>query len=65
MACISNAWSASLAPLTNRISWSTNFPAAGTSIKEKSIIKIFVSPELAQVIVPEMAQMGLREAEDC
>lgn len=42
----------------------SQFPAAGTSIKEKSIIKIFVSPELAQVIVPEMGKLGLREAED-
>ncbi len=40
------------------------FPGAGTSIKEKSIIKIFVAPALAQVIVPDLGRMGLREADE-
>jgi eukaryotic-like serine/threonine-protein kinase len=42
----------------------SQFPAAGTPIKEKSVIKIFVSPELAQVIVPDMSKLSLKEAEE-
>ncbi len=39
-------------------------PVSGASIKEKSIVKIYVTSELIEVIVPDLSNYGLKEAEE-
>ncbi len=41
----------------------SQFPAAGTSVKEKAVIKIFVATELAQTVVPQLVGLGQKEGE--
>jgi serine/threonine-protein kinase len=38
-------------------------PAAGTKIKEKSIIKIYITSEVIEVIVPDMTNYSLKKVE--
>lgn len=38
-------------------------PVPGTKIKEKSIIKIYITSELIEVIVPDLTNYSLKEAE--
>lgn len=41
----------------------SQFPAAATSVKEKSVIKIFVASEVGQTIVPQLVGLGQKESE--
>jgi len=39
-------------------------PAPGTKVKEKSVVKIFVPLDLAQIIVPDLTGNSLRDSEN-
>lgn len=41
----------------------SQFPAAQTSIKEKSVVKIFVASEVGQTVVPQLVGLGQKESE--
>lgn len=41
----------------------SQFPAPGTSVKEKAVIKIFVASEVGQVVVPQLVQLSQKESE--
>ncbi len=41
----------------------SQFPAAQTSVKEKSVVKIFVASEVGQTVVPQLLALGQKESE--
>jgi len=41
----------------------SQFPAAETSVKEKSVVKIFVASEVGQTVVPQLVGLGQKESE--
>ncbi len=41
----------------------SQFPAAQTSVKEKSVVKIFVASEVGQTVVPQLVGLGQKESE--
>ncbi len=41
----------------------SQFPAAQTSVKEKSVVKIFVASEVGQAVVPQLAGLSQKESE--
>jgi len=41
----------------------SQFPAPGTSVKEKSVVKIFVASEVSQTIVPRLVALSQKESE--